>query len=408
MRKECNIMTEEILEMVKLIRKAMMEDNIEYIQEFFDNNQDKLNIDTLSGTWLYNAVNLGKMDIIKYLISKGVDINNGGVNKYTPLNEAVFNERIDIVKMLLDNGAHIDTSDISRNPLIIAINTKNPEIVKFLLEQKMDIAAKYQLSYGEVDALRYAKYWSTQEIVSLVESKYAELGIPIVEQGNLQTIQKKQNSSEKKLDKRVLREKLDFAVRQMVREYRNKLQEKREELYAMCFRMHCDAEDAKWRYMCEIIVQTKEGYEKSMNEYEEILKKNGEKYDSSYILAFKYIPEEYKYTEFGLDGFKKVREYLFENCFDLDECEELEIDEEEKLYKRIQMQNKEIEKNLVDVIAKLRKEKFLIDYKGKEFYVFPYIGEDDLLKEHLPNVKKMNKGLDIMEYIEFIKSISHE
>ncbi len=32
----------------------------------------------------------------------------------------------------------------------------------------------------------------------------------------------------------------------------------KEEIYAMSFRMHCDAEDADWRYMCEIIVQTKE------------------------------------------------------------------------------------------------------------------------------------------------------
>lgn len=65
--------------------------------------------------------------------------------------------------------------------MFAAINWKNPEMVSLFPEQDMDLTVKYQLSYGEVDALGYAKIWSTPEIVSLIEKKYTELGIPITE-----------------------------------------------------------------------------------------------------------------------------------------------------------------------------------------------------------------------------------
>lgn len=391
-------MNEISLETAKRVRKAMEEDDIDYLRDFFGNDPEMFKEETPLGTWMYIAVDLGKKDIVQFLLSKGVDINNGGAGKYTPLNEAVFMERMDIVKMLLEHGAHMDTNDISKNPFITAINTKNPEIVSLILEQDIDITVRYQLSYGEVDALKYAQCWSTPEIVSLIAHRYTELGIPVPEPEKKQEKQKDRKQSGKKIDKRVLKEKLDFAVRQMVREVRNRLEKNGDELYAMCFRMHCDDEDAKWRYLCEVITQTVRGYEKGMREYEERLKKSGREYDTAYLPAFKYIPEEYQYTENGLDGFQKVQEYLRGYCLDLDECERLEgADEEERMYQKIQEQNEEIEEILADVVAKLRKQKFM------SFYVFPYIGEDDLPSDLIPLAKKMNKGLDLAEYIAFME-----
>ena len=49
-----------------------------------------------------------------------------------------------------------------------------------------------------------------------------------------------------------------------------------------------------------------------------------------------------------------------------------------------------------------RKKKILVNHVGKEFYVFPYIGEEDIPKDLLSYTKKMNKGLDVAEYNKFI------
>lgn len=391
-------MNEVPVETEKRIRKAMQEDDLDYIRDFFENNPDLFAMESPIGTWLYIAVEYGKEDIIQYFISQGADINYGGKKQETPLSFAVGIGRINIVKLLLDQGARIDTDDILENPLFIAIQRRNPEMVSFLLKQGIDLTVKYQLSYGEVDALIFAECWSTPEVVALIADQYAALGISIPKLGKKQEKPKGKSHSRKKIDKRILKDKLDFAVRQMVREVRNKLENKGEELYAMCFRMHSDEEDAEWRYLCEVITQTVKGYEKGMKEYEVSLKKSGEEYDASQLLAFKYIPEEYQYTENGLDGFQKVQEYLRDNCLDLDECDVIEdADEEERMYDKIQEQNWEIEKILADVVAKLRKEKFL------SFYVFPYIGEDDLPEDIILLAKRMNKGLELTEYIEFLE-----
>ena len=68
-------------------------------------------------------------------------------------------------------------------------------------------------------------------------------------------------------------------------------------------------------------------------------------------------------------------------------------------------QNVQIEKILAETVAELRKKKILVNYVGKDFYVFPYIGEEDIPKELLSYTKKMNKGLDVSEYNKFIDTM---
>ena len=372
-------MIELNLEKERAIRKAMMDNDMVYIKEVFGDNQELLNFETSLGTWLNIAVGFEREEIVQYLISLGVDLNYGGIDGATPLNTAVAVERIDIVKMLLENGARIDTSNISQNPLITAINQKNLEIVRYLLDQNIDITVKYNLNYGEVDVLKYAKIWSTPEIVSLIEKEFLDRGIPLSES---------EKKSEKNLDKRTLKKKFDFALRQMVREWRGNYWGK-EEIYAMCFHIDYGNTDIKKRFMCEVMIQTKKGCEEHSSEGR---------------LDFKYIPKEYKYIQNGLNGFQRVQEYLYENCISLEECEALKnLDEKEKIYENIRKQTLEIEKILVETIAKLRREKFLTsDYYNKQFYVFPYVGENDIPKNYIPLAKKMNEGLYLTEYIKYM------
>lgn len=343
-------------EVLKSMRKSMENDDIDTIRAFFEERPQMLKEEhKVYGTWLNIAVDCGKKESVEYFLSK---------------------------------GAHIDTGSIEKNPLFAAINWKNSELVSLFLKQDMDLTVKYQVSYGEVDALGYARIWSTPEIVSLIEKRYTELGIPVTEpeQKRPKKMLGRKLSNKKKLDKGVLKEKLAAAIRQAISDACEKTAGDKEEIYAMSFRMHCDAEDADWRYMCEVIVQTKENCIGSMEK--------------------KYIPEEYKYSESNMDAFRPVQEYLLENCIDLDECGEVwDADEEEKMRKKIKKQNVQIEKILAETVAELRKKKILVNHVGKEFYVFPYIGEEDIPKDLLSYTKKMNKGLDVAEYNKFIDTM---
>lgn len=201
---------------------------------------------------------------------------------------------------------------------------------------------------------------------------------------------------DRKLDKRELKKKFSVAIRQMTEACLEKYGG--EGLYAICFRMHYDSVDPDWRFACEVIVQTQTGCEETAQKgIEDGMGANFGRYG-------KYLPEEYKYAMDGLDGFRAVREYLYENCLNLEECEDLDdYDEREQMYEDIAKQSRDIENVLAASVADLRKEHVLTDHGGREFYVFPYIGEDDLPENYVPLAKKMNKGLDLKEYLKFIE-----
>lgn len=80
-----------------------------------------LDFGTPFGTWLHVAIRIGKLDIIKFLVESGMDINiNEGVPKSAPIAHAASEGKINIVEFLFDNGAILDVSDTTRNHLFSA------------------------------------------------------------------------------------------------------------------------------------------------------------------------------------------------------------------------------------------------------------------------------------------------
>ena len=376
------------LETIRIIRKAIMDNNIAYIQKVFGDNQEWLNYEVATENWLNIAIVYKKKEIVQYLISLDADVNYGGKDELTPINEAVMAESLDIIKILMENGARIETDHILKNPLFNAILQKNAEIVSYFLTQDIDITIKYNLSYGEVDALKFAKIWSTSEIVSLIENRLIKLGI------SLPDMDKK---IEKNLDKRELKKKFDFALRQIVREWRGE-HWGTEEIFAMSFYMDYNNKDIKKRFSCKTMIQTKESCE-------ERIKFSKETFSIQDTLAFKYLPKEYKYTEEGFSGFQCVQEYLTKNCIRFEACEALEdMEAREKMQEDIKNEILLIEKVMIQCIKKLRKEQFLTsDYHNKEFYVFPYLENNHCTKEDILFAKTVNEGLDITEYLEYME-----
>jgi ankyrin repeat protein len=60
----------------------------------------------------YNAINLAisgfvKYEIVEYLVSLRIDVNNDGAGHWTPLLSCVAKERYDVAKLLIDNGANV-------------------------------------------------------------------------------------------------------------------------------------------------------------------------------------------------------------------------------------------------------------------------------------------------------------
>ncbi|ARF02630.1 SWPV1-012 [Shearwaterpox virus] len=87
-----------------------------------------------SNNIMYNACMKGCVEVIKYLIELGFNVNQKCNFGEYPLHAACRAGSLDIVNVLLDNDVNIDQkSNIEDTPLMLAC--KNQEIVKLLLER---------------------------------------------------------------------------------------------------------------------------------------------------------------------------------------------------------------------------------------------------------------------------------
>ena len=131
-------------EKAKKIYDLIKNGDLELVKEIVITDKKLLDFVTPFGTWLHVATRAGKLDIIKFLVESGMDINIiEGVPKSAPIAHAASEGEISIVEFLFENGAILDTSDPNRNPLFSAIYGGHLDIVKYLVLNGIDINTKY-------------------------------------------------------------------------------------------------------------------------------------------------------------------------------------------------------------------------------------------------------------------------
>lgn len=131
-----------------------------------------LNFKTPFGTWLHDAASYNRKDIIVYLVSAGVDINEqGGPLHGNALSQAVNKENIEIIEYFLNLNMEIITSDSIKNPLFTAIYRGNLDIVKMLIKYGADYKIAYSGDYADnLDAEAFALERGEIEIANYLHS----------------------------------------------------------------------------------------------------------------------------------------------------------------------------------------------------------------------------------------------
>lgn len=159
-------------EQVELVINSICSNDLNSIKEFVNANKDQIDSVTTFGTMLQIASREGKIDIAKYLINSGADVNIGGGFADSAMIDAVVQGHFDMVKLLLSHGAILDTSTFAANALFTAISGGYPDIAKYLIDQGIDLAAAYHIGKIEnCDALEYARQYGQMEIYDYIKER---------------------------------------------------------------------------------------------------------------------------------------------------------------------------------------------------------------------------------------------
>lgn len=161
----------------KAIRTAIKLGDINEVKKIIGEDKEVINTMTSFGTWLHVAAKKGHLEIVEYLINKGIDIDaKGGTFDASALNLASGAGHLEIVKYLKEAGAELDVSLAKRNPLFGAIYGGHKEVAEFLVEKGIDISVRYTgESLMDMDAYEYAREFGQTEIAEYLKEKLEEM-----------------------------------------------------------------------------------------------------------------------------------------------------------------------------------------------------------------------------------------
>ena len=109
-------------------------------------------------TWILPLAAIeGKSEVVRFLVSNGVNVNTTGNNDWTLLHFAVgFNQDVEVAKSLIYHGANVNAKDDSGyTPLHVAATFGRFELVLFLVAHGADIHAKNNIGYTPLHAAMF-------------------------------------------------------------------------------------------------------------------------------------------------------------------------------------------------------------------------------------------------------------
>lgn len=118
---------------------------------------------------MVSAVAFDRPDIVRYLISKGANVNEKTEKGSNAILNASCQNKLESAKILLEKNADISIRDNDgKTPLTIAAEKGNKEIVALLLSNGVDIN---QIGFKDKTALDLAKEKNNKDIIAMLEKQ---------------------------------------------------------------------------------------------------------------------------------------------------------------------------------------------------------------------------------------------
>ncbi len=123
-------------------------------------------------TPLHYAAESGNVEAIKFLVSKGADVNAVTTAYMTPLHYAAESGHVEAIKFLVSKGADVNALMNHITPLHFAARSGNVEAIKFLVIKGADVNA---VTTAYMTPLHYAARSGNVEAIKFLVSKGADV-----------------------------------------------------------------------------------------------------------------------------------------------------------------------------------------------------------------------------------------
>ncbi|MEO6393925.1 MAG: ankyrin repeat domain-containing protein [Pyrinomonadaceae bacterium] len=107
----------------------------------------------------------GDIELVRYLLSRGAQVDHGKADGFTPFMFATEGGRMDLIELLFNAGADVNTANISGvTPLMAAGDF--PEVVEYLLNRGANMDARISEGYSIICHAMVRKH--TKKVATLV------------------------------------------------------------------------------------------------------------------------------------------------------------------------------------------------------------------------------------------------
>lgn len=162
---------------IRVILRAAGSGDIDKVKELIKVNPKLANATSKEGfSPLISAVHGNKLEVVKFLISNGADVNIVDPNGDTPLLAAIKWKHPEIAEILLEKGADVNVREkfYRYTPLHIALESGFDDLAKKLIAKGADLNAQ---DYSGDSPLHVAVSEKKLEMVKLIVSKGANVNI---------------------------------------------------------------------------------------------------------------------------------------------------------------------------------------------------------------------------------------
>ena len=154
-----------------IIFGAVQKDKLEILKFLITIGADVNNIDDMGDTPLHHTKNL---ECAKLLVQNGADIDAAGFQNMTVLSKAIYSGREEMAIYLIERGANINTKMCDYTPLVSSIFKCNYSLIQLLLEKGADVHYYMNVTYAPIHR---AAFSLDKNIIKLILRYGADINI---------------------------------------------------------------------------------------------------------------------------------------------------------------------------------------------------------------------------------------